>query len=168
LKYVIHKGKHRAWPLSFGLYWNKKHIERDVVFDQTCKYDLPGVYDDGDINKLFGIGYFPGHHTDSARFGWVYNNSSGKIDLYAYCYVNGERIFKFLCDVRLHQRVRCMIDVIGDVYSLTVIDAFNSYFIYGGLDIKHDHYKKLGYKLSCYFGGNNTAPHTINIEIKKK
>ena len=168
MKFTINKGRHRAWPPVFGIFYNKRHMERDVIFNLSFKYDLPGIYDDGDINKLFGIGYLPGHHTDSARFGCVYNKASGNVDLYAYCYVNGERIFKFICEVKLHDRVRYSLDIIGDVYSFTVQDPFNTYRVYGGCDISFTHKKRLSYRLGCYFGGNIPAPHTITIEMKKK
>ena len=69
MNYRIHKGKHRAWPPVFGLFW-KKEMSRDVYFDLSAKYDLPGDADDEDVNKLFGFGFFPSHHIESARFGW--------------------------------------------------------------------------------------------------
>ena len=165
MKYIIKKGKHRARPLSLGIFYNKKVMERDVVFDLSCKYELHGK-DNEDVNKLFGIGYFPGHHIDSARFGWNYH--SGKIRIYAYAYVNGERVITYLADVILHRRIRLILNVIGDVYSFTVRDAANSWHEYGGADIKFTHNKKLSYKLGCYFGGNNTAPHKIKIQMLKK
>ena len=62
--YTIKAGKHRAWPFRFGLYWFKKKICFRVSFDQSCKYQLADD-DQLDINKLFGVGYFPNHHKDT-------------------------------------------------------------------------------------------------------
>ena len=166
--YKINKGKHRAWPPAPGLFWNKKTLQRVVSFDISAKYDLPGTEDDEDVNKLFGIGYLPGHHTDSARFGWVYNNASNKIDVYAYCYVNGERKIKFICAINLFKRVLMVLDVLSDCYCFSVVDPKWTNLVLGSIDVKKDHDKKIGYRLGCYFGGNQTAPHKITIEIKRK
>lgn len=166
---TIHHNHHRAWPPSFGIYWNINRMHRIISFDATAKYDLPGTQDDDDINKLFGWGYANGgHHQDSVRFGWNYNNNTGRVALYAYCYVNGERIMKWLCEILPHRKVLCMIDKIGNTYSFTICDPLNTYYVYAGLDIHFDHNKKLAYKLGCYFGGNNTAPHDIKILINRK
>lgn len=142
-------------------------MERIISFDITAKYDLPGTEDDEDVNKLFGFGFFPSHHQESARFGWTYNNETGKIVLWAYCYVNGERKICWICEVPTYLRLHCSIDIIGDVYSFTVSDALNRYYAYGGIDVFFEHKKKFGYKLGCFFGGNNPAPHTIKIQISK-
>lgn len=164
---TIHKGKHRSWPPIIGLFF-KKRMERIVSFDITAKYDLPGTEDDEDVNKLFGFGFFPSHHKESARFGWTWDNSTGKIVLWAYCYRDGERSITRICEIATYQRVKLSIDIIGNVYSFTVTDALNQYYVYGGIDILIEHKKIIGYKLGCFFGGNKPAPHDITIKISKK
>ncbi len=169
MNYRVPKGQHYAWPPAFGLYWQIKRMHRVVTFDITAKYDLPGTEDDEDVNKLFGWGYLNGgHHKDSARFGWNYNNTTSRVALWAYCYINGERVMKWICEVPTYLKLLCQIDKIGNVYSFTVADPHNTYYVYGGLDIRFEHNKKLAYKLSCFFGGNNPAPHDITIKISKK
>lgn len=165
--YRIKKGRHRAWPLAFGIYYKMRSMQRNVLFDNSCRYDLP-IADADDVNKLFGIGYLPGHHTDSARWGWNYNQATRKVRLFAYCYVDGERVIKFVAEVAPYRLINLSIDVIGDVYSFTVYDAYNGYHVLGGLDVKFGHRQRFGYRLGCFFGGNNAAPQEINIEIKKK
>lgn len=165
----IPKGQSYAWPPCFGLYFNKKSMSRIVSFDITAKYDHPGTADDDDVNKLFGWGYFKGgKHKDSVRFGWTYNNETGRIPLWAYCYVNGERIIKMLCEVLPYRSVLCSIDIAGGVYYFTVCDPKTTYVIYGHCEVPFSHGKKWSYRHVCYFGGSNPAPHEICIKIKRK
>jgi hypothetical protein len=37
----------------------------------------------------------------------------------------------------------------------------------GTAEVQYGHKKKLGYRLGVYFGGNQVAPHMVNIEFKK-
>lgn len=167
MKFTIRKGKHRAWPPVFGLFWNKKKMERIVSFDITAKYELSAT-DQDDVNKLFGFGFLPGHHTDSVRFGWNYNNGTSKVIIFAYCYVNGARVIEYIGEVLTHRAILLSISKIGNLYSFNATDVINSWHSYGSCDISFTHKKRLSYKLGCYFGGNNPSPHKINIEIKKK
>lgn len=168
----IHKGDH--WP---GLITRIRQagillqpwMERDVVFGETAAYDLGGT-DDDDVNKLFGFGYINGaHHKDSARFGWNYNDSNGRIRLFAYCYVNGMRIIQELCEILSHNKVRLMINLYkGNKYIFTVHDGYENWKVIGVAEVGFTHNKKWKYKLGCFFGGNNPAPHDITIKISKK
>jgi hypothetical protein len=167
--YTIHKGKHRSWPFIFGLHV-KPWMERDVVFDDTAAYDLPGNEDDSDVNKLFGFGYLNGgHHKDSARFGWNYNNESGRINLFVYCYVNGNRIIQHICSVLPYHKVRLRIaETLSGEYWFAVHDGVENWNEMGFVRIPYTHNKKIRYKLGCFFGGNNPAPQDIKIKISKK
>lgn len=166
--FSIHKGNHRSWPFMFGLHV-KPWMERDVVFDETAAYELPGS-DDDDVNKLFGFGYINGgHHQDSARFGWNYNNSTGRIRLFAYCYVNGMRIIQELCEVLPHKKVRLIIsESLSKRYVFSVHDGYNNWHEMAVANIPFNHDKKWKYKLGCFFGGNNPAPQDITIKISRK
>lgn len=167
--YRIPKGQQHAWPPAIGIHHNLKRMERIVVFNESARYDLPGTEDDEDVNKLFGFGYINGgHHRDSARFGWYYDGYNGMVVVCAYCYVNGARIIKELCPVSLDKEHLLSIDVIGRTYSFTVFNAHNLYLVYGGRDIDFTHKKEWSYKLGCFFGGNNPAPHEITIKMNKK
>lgn len=164
--FTTHKGKHRAWPWVLALFFGNK-IVRDIEFDISAKYDLQ-TEDNKDVNKLFGFGFFPSHHDQSARFGWNYNAVLNSINIFYYCYVDGKRAFRQLCTIPLYTRVRMSIDVINKVYSFTVTDPKNEWRVYGGIDVPFTHTKKFGYRLGCFFGGNNPAPHDITIKISKK
>lgn len=164
---TIPKGQHYAWPPMWGILFNR-WMERDVVFDETAEYDLGE--DNNDVNKLFGFGYLNGgHHKDSARFGWNYNYSNGRVRLFAYCYVNGERIFRLLCEVLPHKKVRLRIsETLSSDYWFSVHDGYNDWFELAFERIPFTHKKTWKYKLGCFFGGNNPAPHDITIKITKK
>jgi hypothetical protein len=158
----IPPGRHRARPLRFGLWWNKKQFNWVVKFDESCRYDLQSA-DQLDTNKLVGIGYLPGHHTDSARFGWRYAINKDCIELMAYCYVNDNRIIKHIADAK-----------IGESYNLRLTVGRSAYWFLakgpgylGEISVGHKHKKKLQYRLGCYFGGNRTAPHEMKIKIEK-
>jgi hypothetical protein len=168
MKVRIPEGQHHGWPPIWGIHF-KPWMERDVVFDSTAAYELPEE-DQEDVNKLFGFGYFKGgHHKDSARFGWNYNPLNGRVRLYAYCYVDGERIIEELCEIRLHIKVRLLISIYETKrYVFSVHDGFNNWREIGTTEIQFNHDKKWKYKLGCFFGGNNPSPHDMIIKISKK
>lgn len=169
MNFRIPKGQQYGWPPAIGIHRNLRRMERIVVFNESARYDLPGTEDDEDVNKLFGFGYFKGwHHADSARFGWYYDSLSGMVVLCAYAYVNGERKIKELCGATIGKEYLCSIDIIGDTYTFTVFNPHNLYLVYGGCDIEFRHEKKWSYRMGCFFGGDNPAPHEITIKIKKK
>ena len=172
MKVTIHKGHH--WPgiitrlRQFGIN-TKPWIERDVVFDHTASYDLPGD-DRFDVNKLFGIGYLNGfHQKDSARFGWNYNHEAGRIRLYAYCYVKGDRIIKPFCEILPYQKVKLIISVSqSGNYIFSVYGGTNNWRELALEKVSFAHKKKWKYNLGSYFGGSRKAPHDIRINISRK
>lgn len=161
--YIIKKGKHRAWPIRFGIYWRKQTISFDVMFDGSCKYFLQGE-DQQDINKLFGIGYFKNHHIDSARFGWRFNENLNKIELFAYCYVNGVRIWEFITSVAIYQKITLTLNINDGEY---LFNAKKDQLVLQS-SIKFTHNKKIGYPMDVFFGGNHVAPQRIKIVMKKR
>lgn len=140
-----------------------------IEFDVSAKYDLPGTEDDDDVNKLFGWGYVNGgHHKDSVRFGWSWNNTENKVHLWAYCYRNSERVIMSICQIPRHKKVLCIIEKVSGMYHFQVRDPIETYFLLGEAAVTYSHNKKLSYRLGCYFGGNNPSPHDITIQIKRK
>lgn len=160
--FTIKEGKHRATPIRLGLYLNKSRIAYKVVFDKTAKYEIVGE-DQFDISKLFGIGYFPNHHKESARFGWRYNGDINRIEIFAYCYINGERITSLITTLFLDRIYPLILEITEDSYRFTVIRDSVHYTT----QVSRGSKKRLGYKLSPYFGGNQPAQKTIKIEMKK-
>jgi len=165
MKFIIHKGHHRAKPFSFGLWFNKKIFSKNIYFDTSCKYSIDGV-DMMDTNKLFGVGYFPNHHINSARFGWRYDPDIDKITISAYCYLNGERIIKELCDLKFFTWYRFQISIMEDRYLFDVSDTNNTWHKFAIESILKSHKKKWQFKLGIFFGGNKPAPKTMELEMK--
>jgi hypothetical protein len=163
MQYTIRKSKHRAWPFRLGLYFNKKKLRFRVCFDQSCKHSL-GDEDQLDINKLFGIGYFPNHHKESARFGWRYNADTNKIELFAYCYVLGERVTQFITSIALN--ISVVLELSIDLYAYTFTVIKDS--IVANSSVPHFRKpNKLAFALGVFFGGDKPAPHKMKIDLKK-
>jgi hypothetical protein len=163
MTFHIPAGKHRARPLRFGFWWRRNSFAWTVKFDESCRYDL-GNTDQYDINKLCGIGYLPGHHKDSARFGWRYWKDLKKIDLWAYCYANGRREIKQICFCEIGKEYRIRLQVLALSYYFDVYEP-SSVTAVGIVTIDRSHKKKFKYRLGVYFGGDQVAPHEIRIEL---
>lgn len=156
---TVQQGRHRFSPAPVGLTCTDI-ISRMVQFDYDCRYDLKSL-DQLDINKLFGVGFFPNHHRNSARVGWRYNRETERIDLFTYVYHNGRRLYEYLCDVKLGETFRATITLEGKGYGF-IIQRENKTavhrFVRGNPSF-------IGYKLGAWFGGNRPAPHKMHIWI---
>lgn len=179
MTFRIPRGKHRARPLRFGFYWRRKSFAWVVKFTESCRYDLQNV-DQGDSNKLIGIACARGwfrlntpwwkfrkyHHKDSARFGWRYDTKTEQIEILAYTYVNGRRLTQHVCHCMIGQQYDLHLKVLTTCYYLAVHYKSDVRSI-GYAWVNHAHNKKFMYRLGVFFGGNKTAPHDIEIELKK-
>ena len=165
MKRTIKKNKHHASPFTVGIWFGKKEIRRDITFFPSCKYNINDE-DQEDTNKLFGIGYLPHHHIDSARFGWRYDVLQNKFIISAYCYVDEQRIIKELCTVDVMQTCTFIIKKEVDGYTFKVQPKHLLYQV-KSVFIPLYHTKYISYPLGFYFGGDKTAPHDMMIEIKK-
>lgn len=161
----IHKGHHRARPLRLGFWWRKTSFAWRVMFTESCRYDLTST-DQFDTNKLIGIGYLPGHHTDSARFGWRYDTKLKQVEIMAYCYVKGRRIIQSLCLCEIGKEYDLNMKVLSTCYYLAVHNT-GCMPVLGSTYIDHHHEKRFCYRLGMWFGGNDKAPHDIEIQIEK-
>lgn len=134
------------------------------MFTDSCRYNLESD-DQFDTNKLCGIGYLPGHHKHSARFGWRYVPVTDTVEVLAYCYVKGERITKNLGYCRIGVEYRIELIAAHGHYLFTLDDMHDNSI--GIADVMHSHRKKLQYRLGVYFGGNKTPDHDIYIKLEK-
>lgn len=135
-----------------------------VCFEPSCRY-TPDA--EGDINKLFGIGFLPGgHHKESARFGWRYSPEKDRIELFTYCYFKGRRKFKHLADLTIFKSYILSIQFLRFAYYFKVLDEHGKHF-YADSTEPYTHEKKWGYKLGPYFGGDLPSPHAMTIQIRK-
>ena len=134
-----------------------------VNFDFSCKYDI-GT-DQSDWNKLFGVGYLPTHHRNSARFVWRYNPDNNMIDVGWYCYVKGERYSGFLCSIPFHRNHLLQLNIENNLFVFTVYNPQNIQI--ASHAVPYWKISKLSYRLGGYFGGNRKAPHSMNYTMKE-
>lgn len=159
-RFFIKKGNHRS-GIYPNIYFKMLKTKYEVIFSKDCIYKFNDV-DDFDVNKLFGLS-FGFHHTNSIRFGW--NVDGDKIAIYAYCYKSGERIMNKITSLSTDITNSFEIKVYDDFYELTIYNKIsNSTITYITSKPKT---VKWGYRLFPYFGGNKTAPHNMEIEMKK-
>ncbi|MFA6057447.1 MAG: hypothetical protein WC756_04560 [Taibaiella sp.] len=157
--YTIQQGKNYCDSNNFTIIDGAELLDFLVVFDSSCIYTNIDPNNQLDINKLIGFSDCNTHHqVNSARFGW--NWMEGKLHLYAYCYYNSVRSFKILATIPL-----------GVAQHLKMYLADNNYIFQ--VNGKNDTMSRFcssntiaGYKLLPYFGGDEPAPHTVQIRIK--
>lgn len=146
---------------SLNILNQSRFLSYVVVFDNTCVYEL-NSQDQEDINKLFGFSLGFNHHKDSARFGWFYQD--GTIHLHAYIYDRGVRKSKLIKNLDLNtEYILTLVDE-GNNWLFSVDDSWSMVVEYR---IEKSSNFKIGYKLWPYFGGNNPAPHDIQIKLEK-
>lgn len=156
----IKKNTHAPFRVpSFLL--EQQRIAARVTFTDSCRYNI-GIQDQADVNKLFGIGYFPSHHKNSVRFGWRYVIELDAIEIMAYWYVKGERKFNHICFVSIDKEHLYIINALTLGH---ILDVYDNTKIVGNFVIGDVSARNIGYLLRPYFGGNQKAPHDIEIKI---
>lgn len=161
----IPRGRHRARPFRFGIWWRRNSFTWVVKFTESCRYDV-GNTDQYDTNKLVGIGYLPGHHKESARFGWRYDTVKGQMEIVAYCYVKGKRIIQPVCFCEIGKEHVLQLKILSNSYYLAAHQRGRASSI-GSTFVDHYHNKQFKYRLGVFFGGNQVAPHDMTIELKR-
>ena len=156
--YLIKSGGHSTANNTY------KPVETDtlqfaVKFDSTAIYQTTLPVNQYDINKLYGFSdNGADHHQYSARFGWAWHD--GALHLYGYVYNAGKRESIHLGAVPIGVELVCTLAVTPTQYV----------FSYGDVSQKLPRTsttpKAKGYLLYPYFGGDEVAPHNINIWIK--
>ena len=158
-KYTIEKGKQfcNTNPYFVTSYNELKFIAK---FDSTAIYTTADPSNQDDINKLYGFADNNStHHKYSARFGWCWSNNA--LRLFGYVYNNGVRDSKELGTIAIGKENNCAIKVTSTAYHFLLNGKIDS------LPRTSSAIKGEGYKLYPYFGGDEMAPHTINIFIKE-
>jgi hypothetical protein len=156
--YLIKAGNHEASGINIAGF-SSGSLSFSAKFDNSAEYYLGNV-NQYDINKLHGFSdCFTPHHRNSARFGWVWNDKSLKLEIHAYVYANGTRFMKFVDNVSLNS-----------IHSYQIIVNGNTYdFLFNGKKVSLPRgcrsINAHGYKMNPYFGGNEVAPHDITIEV---
>ncbi len=161
--YHIKKCKHYSSGAAIAL-TTKNEITCEVFFDKNCLYQIEGE-DAADVNKLWGYSSAWHHQVQSARIGWRCLDGQN-IELLTYCYKGGAINFE---ELQVIDIIRPM-----DVFTCTIVNArFEYIFKYR----KGDYYRVIKvskesdcfpvhYMLGVYFGGNQTAPHKMDIYLR--
>lgn len=157
--YTMLQGAHYCVDNDYPIINGAQAIDFLVVFDSTCIYENVDPENQRDINKLMGFSDCNTlHQVNSARFGW--NWMDGQLYLYAYCYNDGERIYKTLGTVDLNTLQHLKMYPEGNSYVFEVNEKRDTM-------PRHCSDNTItGYKLFPYFGGDEAAPHTVTIRIK--
>jgi len=155
MRYTIEKGKHFFKPFQIKLWYKKTEFSYNTVFDNSCRN---GVF----LNNLFGVGYFPWCNIESARFGWLYDEVTQKIKLYAYCYVDSVKITEMIGSFGLNEELKLTLKVTKNEYIFSVYDINKTLgSVTNTVTIPHNNKRKLQYFLPPYFSGK--APQNIQI-----
>jgi len=157
--YTIEKGAHSS-TIGFRIFSEDKMAFK-ALFDSSAVYTTVDPKNKFDINKLFGFSDCNSlHQENSARFGWRWGNNA--LQIFAYCYSNGERTDTLIKSVSIGEPHDFTILVFPDKYTFTVDSV--------SVDMKRGcaTEKASGYFLYPYFGGDETAPHKIQVKIDEE
>jgi hypothetical protein len=159
VKYTIQQDAHYCDQSAFeNVVYNELNFT--VKFDSSAIYQTVDPANQEDINKLYGFSDNNANHEQfSARFGW--NWARGALRLYAYVYNNGVRASNEISAIQIGADYACSIKVSNDHYIFSINKI--------RVEMPRESKTSLasGYKLFPYFGGDETAPHEINIWIKE-
>lgn len=157
--FVIRSGEHYASPrMTESLQRHKLAFE--ARFDSSAIYDFRDKALQSNKNKLMGFADCNSvHHENSARFAWQWYNN--RLEIYAYCYVNGERKEAFVGTAELNRYHKFELSMEDDFYVFRLNQEAAVY-------IKRGNVCRSGiyYKMWPYFGGSIPAPHDVHISIK--
>lgn len=158
IKYTIQKGNQYCDANAYKAV-ETTEMKFAVRFDSTAIYETASPENQLDINKLYGFSdNNADHHQYSARFGWRWSDKA--LRLFAYVYNNGSVTSKELTPVSIGAEIYCSIKVTSTNYLFSVNGVTTQ------LPRTATTEKAKGYQLYPYFGGNELAPHQINIWIQ--
>jgi len=154
--FTIRKGQHRS---TYALNYSKDTaFDWNVIFDSSAIYQTVDSTNQMDINKLIGWSDCGDNHTEnSIRFGWRWLND--ELEIHWFKHENGSFSFDKICNVSLCTE---------HDYGLIIRD-WDYQMMVDGTCVwipRNCPYEGKRYQLYPYFGGDETAPHNINIKIK--
>ena len=157
--FVILKGEHYASPrLVESLQSNR--VAFIAKFNASCQYVFADSGFQDSKNKLLGFADCNSmHHENSARFAWQWLHE--RLEIFAYCYVSGERVEQFITTVELEQENQYEIQLLDDAYVFSVNNQ-EPIRIPRGITCNTGIY----YMLWPYFGGTLPAPHDVHLSIR--
>lgn len=166
--HIIRKGFHRPLSLIPACFKgmsrkNSQEYVKTIRFTPSCRY-LLSKEDQQDWNKLFGFCFgVRGIHQDSARFAWRYNFEHDTIEIAAYKYIGGFRTWNKIKEISIGEEHTFKIARFADGLVVFYIDSLFMHYDYIGQR------GRTAYGCGLYFGGNNRAPHDIEVieQIKR-
>lgn len=156
-RYLIRKGNHYCDQNAVKSV-STSEMKFTAKFNSSAIYTTVDPVNQYDINKLWGFSEGLNHQYNSARIGWSYNNNA--LRLYGYVYSKGVRYSQEITAVSLNTEILCSIKLSGSNYLITANGI--TVTLPRGLSTT----KASGYQLYPYFGGDETAPQDITIDLK--
>ena len=158
VKYTIRKGNQYCDQNVFRSV-SVRDLKFTARFDSSAIYQTKDPSNQYDINKLYGFSdNNADHHSYSARFGWRWSDNA--LRLFAYIYNEGSMSSKELGTIAIGSQANCEIKVDSSTYIFTLNGTSTS------MPRLSTTTTGSGYQLYPYFGGDETAPHDINIWIR--
>ena len=129
-----------------------------VKFDSSAIYQTELPENQYAVNKLWGFSEGTNNHYNSARIGWSWTDNA--LRLYGYAYVSGQLYYQEITSTTIGAEISCSIKLAAENYQFTVNGV--------SLSLPRGTSGSLasGFQQYPYFGGNETAPHLITIQIK--
>ena len=155
--YTIRQGQHYCDQNSIKAVTTSE-MKFMAKFDNSAIYQTILPENQYDINKLWGFSEGFDNQYNSARIGWSWNE--GALRLYAYSYNRGVRQYQEITPVTIGSEISCSIKIWGDAYIYTV----NGVVVTQPRGLSTA--QASGFQQYPYFGGDETAPHTISIQLK--
>lgn len=185
MNFLIHKGKHSNQGLNVGIHLGKTRTRYKVLFGSNCIYDK--INWENDWNKLCGFSYgilpwqkqitFTGarnigdteifewtaaHHKNSIRIGWRPSLWKQCVDLCLYIYEdNVLRISEDVIPISINMVYDINLSYKDGLIRLTAVNDKQT------IEMKANFNPSIGYNMYPFFGGNEPAPHNINIHLKE-
>lgn len=130
-------------------------------FDESARYLFKETGFQDSKNKLMGFSDCNSyHHENSARFAWQWYND--RIEIFAYCYVEGVRVEKFLGATSFNETASYALEITTDHY------VFYFKGVREEIERKAPCERGVYMILWPYFGGQLPAPHDITIQISRQ
>ena len=155
--YTIRAGQHSS-DKNFLKSVRTSEMKFMAKFNSSAIYTTILPENQYDINKLWGFSEGFNHQYNSARIGWGW--SDGALRLYGYVYALGVRYSQEITSVVIGTDITCSIRLSGNSYIFTVNGISKT------LPRGPSSTQASGYQLYPYFGGDETAPHTITILLR--
>lgn len=165
-RYVLHRGSNYSSPLVASGFEGKELIFK-ARFDDSARYTIDEPFPIP-VNKLYGFSDCSSpHHENSARFGWKWEalarGGEPVLQIFAYTYVNKDRIYDYITSVPLNRDVSYAIRAEDGEYLFEMIT--DAGIVQKRMKRGCSGYGGPKYMDGPYFGGEKPAPQKITIWI---